>query len=72
MLSMARCKTHGICKHETMTVCSLCAAENSGTHPTSTISRVMPCPAFVKGEHCIVLPVAMCPDEPCELSRARP
>jgi len=36
MLSMARCKTHGICKHETRSVCSLCAAENSCTQPTST------------------------------------
>jgi hypothetical protein len=31
----------------------------------------MPCPAFVKGEHCTVLRVAMCPDAPCDLSRAR-
>jgi hypothetical protein len=30
-----------------------------------------PCPAFAKGEHCTVLRVAMCPDEPCDLSRAR-
>ena len=33
-------------------------------------ARVMPCPAFVLGEHCAILPIAMCPDEPCDLSRA--
>jgi hypothetical protein len=38
--------------------------------PAHNIS-VMPCPAFVKGEHCTVLRVAMCPDAPCDLSRAR-
>ena len=36
MLSMSRCKKHGICKHESRLVCSECAAENSGTQPTST------------------------------------
>jgi hypothetical protein len=41
------------------------------TQATAANKRVMPCPAFAKGEHCTVLRVAMCPDEPCELSRAR-
>ena len=36
MFPMSRCEKHGICKHETKVVCSLCAAENSGNHPTDT------------------------------------
>ena len=36
MIPMSRCKKHGICKHETKVVCTLCAAENSGTQSTDT------------------------------------
>jgi hypothetical protein len=39
MLSMARCKKHGICKHESSVVCSECAAENRCTQPTTTNIR---------------------------------